>query len=119
MARRPPAGAALALARTDRQPAADRPDDAAPGFTVRLVFVDSASGAIRSERSIRLSQLFVSQVLPFFDQYALSHRLWSRDSTAIALPLTDDPAEPQIVVLPADGSPAREIAPGTIAFWSP
>ena len=46
--------------------------DGAP--EVRLVFVDVASGDIRAEPLVRPSLVFIEQVLPYFDQYALSHR---------------------------------------------
>ena len=62
-------------------------DAASDGVSLRLVFVDVSSGATRSERPVGLAQQFVSQLLPYFDQYALSHRLWSPDSAAILLPL--------------------------------
>ena len=110
-------GATLAVARP-RQPAT-RESAAAPGVILRLVFIDVPSGQVRHQRSARLSELFVNQVLPYFDQYALSHRFWSPDSEAIVLPLVDDRPEPQITVIPADGSEPRALGPGTIAFWSP
>jgi TolB protein len=98
------------------------PPDAAQtaaGVQLRIVFVDVASGSIRSERTGRLSDLFISQVLPFFDQYALSHRVWSPDGTSILLPLDDDQGVSQLTIIPADGSPVRQLAPGVIGFWSP
>jgi TolB protein len=91
----------------------------APGLELRLAFVDVESGAIRSQTDVRLGDVFVSQVLPFFDQYALSHRVWAPDSAAIALPLIDDDGTTALVVLPADGSDARRVAEGVAGFWSP
>ena len=40
----------------------------------------SRSGTIRAQRSVQVGDDFAAQVLPFFDQYALSHRVWSADS---------------------------------------
>ena len=54
---------------------------------VRLSFVDVETGAIRSHWTFALSDVFVDQVLPYFDQYALSHRVWSPDGASIALPV--------------------------------
>lgn len=63
-----------------------------------------------------------------FDQYALSHRIWSPDSRALVfagvmLKEGQAPAEqmppPSVWVLPIDGGPPRELADGSIAFWSP
>lgn len=90
-----------------------------PGFGVHLVFVDVASGAIRSERQVQLSDLFLTQLLPFFDQYALSHRLWSPDSSAVAFPIVGEGGVSQVFVIRADGSDYRRVADGTAAFWSP
>ena len=58
------------------------------------------------------------QVLPYFDQYALSHRVWSPDSASIALPVVAEGTE-QVVVVQADGSGARRVADGVEGFWSP
>jgi TolB protein len=100
-------------------PAAVAPAVAPPGLAVRLLFVDVETGATRSEREIRVTDLFAFQLLPFFDQYALSHRLWSPDSAAIVLPVAAEDGSEQLVILPADGADPRQLAPGSIAFWSP
>jgi Tol biopolymer transport system component len=92
---------------------------AADAVSLRLVFIDVASGAVRSERAVDLAQLFVSQLLPYFDQYGLSHRLWSSDSAAILLPLVSASGQDQLVVIPADGSDDRVIAGGSKGFWRP
>ena len=106
--------AAVETTTTDTEPAVN-----APGIVLQLVFVDAASGAIRSERPVALSELYVFQLLPFFDQYALSHRTWSPDSSSIALPLADDAGKTEIFLIPADGGDPRSIADGVMAFWSP
>jgi TolB protein len=93
--------------------------EASAGFGLHLAFVDVATAAVRSERDVRVSDLFVNQILPFFDQYALSHRFWSADSASIALPLLSAGGAVQVVVLPADGSDPHAIADRVIGFWSP
>jgi hypothetical protein len=92
--------------------------EAAAGLPFGLAFVDVASGAIRSERAVQLSSLFINQVLPFFDQYALSHRFWSPDGTSIALPVVGPGDVTQVTVIPADGSEARVVAGGEMGFWN-
>jgi hypothetical protein len=57
--------------------------------------------------------------LPYFDQYALSHRLWSPDSASILLPLVDTNGRTQLVAVPADDTDGRPIADGVSGFWSP
>ncbi len=89
------------------------------GLAARLLFVDVASGEVTSERDLRLSDLFAFQVLPFFDQYALSHRLWSPDSTRLALPIADERGPDRIVLLHAAGGDPAPLAEASIAFWSP
>ena len=92
--------------------------EAAAGLVLGLAFVDVASGTVRSERPVRLSSLFINQVLPFFDQYALSHRFWSPDGTAIALPLVGPGDVTEVTVIPADGSEPRVVATAEMGFWN-
>ena len=40
----------------------------------RLVVADRDDGTVLVDRPVQLSNTFINQVLPFFDQYALSHR---------------------------------------------
>ena len=95
------------------------PAAAVPAVKLRLSFVNVESGAIRSHWSFAVSEVFVDQVLPFFDQYALSHRLWSPDGATFALPVVADDGSNQVMVVHADGSDARSVAAGVAAFWSP
>lgn len=99
---------------------AQPPVDAAQaeGFALHLVFTDVASGTTRSERAVRVSELFVTQLLPFFDQYALSHRLWSPDSASVLLPLADDGGT-GLYVIKADGSEPARLVDAAMGFWSP
>ncbi len=91
----------------------------APSLGLRLVFIDIASGAVRSQRTVHLTDTFVSQLLPFFDQYALSHRLWSPDSTSLVLPAIAEGGAGEILVVKADGSDPVRVASGSVAFWRP
>ena len=100
-------------------PVSNAPAAAIPGYDLRLAFVDVASGDVRSTQKVRISEVFGLQLLPYFDQYALSHRFWSADSTAILLPLVNQDGVNGIVVLPADGSAQRRVADGEMGFWSP
>lgn len=60
---------------------------------------------------------FLNQYLPFFDQYSLSHRLWSPDSTRLVLPtIVEDTAVIQII--PMNGQPASAITEGLMPSWS-
>ena len=90
----------------------------APGIAVRLRFVDASSGKVRADRRVRLADHFVNQLLPYFDQYALSHSLWSPDSESLLIPLVGATGHNQLVAVPADGSDPRPVADGDKGFWS-
>ncbi len=63
------------------------------------------------------TRVYLSQFLPFFDQYALSHSIWSPDSTALVLPVRED-GDNVILVVPTVGGRPHRLAAGDIAFWS-
>ena len=85
---------------------------------MHLVFVDVASGDIRSDPVIQPGQRFISQVLAYFDQYALSHRVWAPDSSSILLPEILPDGITRLTVRTPDGGPPVALA-GEIGFWSP
>ena len=99
--------------------AAFPPTATSVGYALQLAFVDVASGNVRSSRDVRVSDLYGLQLLPFFDQYALSHRFWSPDSSSFLLPLVRHDGVVGIVVVPADGSEERRIADGEMGTFSP
>ena len=63
---------------------------------------------------------FLNNYLPFFDQYAQSHRIWSPASDALvyAGQQTDGRAGVWVQELAADQAP-RLVGPGVFASWSP
>jgi TolB protein len=61
---------------------------------------------------------FVDQLLTYFDQYALSHRIWAPDSASVLLPETEPDGTTHVTVRFVDGRPPVAID-GDIAFWSP
>lgn len=92
--------------------------EAAAGVRLRLTFVNAVTGSIVSQRLVRMSELFVNQVLPFFDQYALSHRVWSPDLSAVVLPIVSEDDVTELVAIPADGSEPRAVGTAEMGFWS-
>lgn len=109
---------AVALAVVDAALAAP-PAVLAPGVRLHLAFIDAATGEIRSERHVRVTDTFVFQVLPYFDQYALSHRVWAADGSAIALPLASRDDGDQLAILSVDGSDPILVDSAVMGFWSP
>jgi TolB protein len=92
---------------------------APPGTALRLAFVTVDTGTLISQRNVRLSDLFTQQVLPFFDQYALSHRIWSPDGAGIVVPVVSDDGAVHLTTVRADGTDTRVVTDGTMAFWRP
>ena len=86
------------------------------GF-LTLSVVDVASGQGLRVLDFEPTVVFLTQFLPFFDQYALSHSLWSPDSSALVLPVREA-AENVILVVPTAGGRPFRLAAGDIAFWS-
>ncbi|MFO7664063.1 MAG: hypothetical protein R6X18_15920 [Chloroflexota bacterium] len=86
------------------------------GF-LTLSIVDIASGSGLRLVDFVPTPTFVAQFLPYFDQYALSHRIWSPDSSAIVLPVREDGLD-VILIIPTNGGRPYRLAEGDVAFWS-
>ena len=114
-----PAAGAGRLASVRDVAAVDAPAPDLDGIPVGVQFVDVDAGTATPVETVQLSPLFVTQVLPYFDQYALSHRVWSPDRASIVLPVIGDDGTEVLQVLRADGSAPRVLASGSIGFWSP
>lgn len=63
------------------------------------------------------STVFLRQFLPFFDQYALSHDLWSPDGRALVLPLVEAETV-RLYVIPINRQEIWPVAEGSVGFWS-
>ena len=87
-----------------------------PDFEVTIVDVETGVGQIVMTDFVP-SFTFISQFMPFFDQYSLSHSLWSPDSEAFLVPYLVDNL-PKIAVVTPEGNQPRELIDGRIAFWS-
>jgi len=83
---------------------------------LELNVVEVATGRSRLLSAFVPTALFVDQFLPFFDQYALSHTVWSPEGDAVVLPMLGK-GGPQVVVVPLEGEP-RVVARGEMPFWS-
>jgi TolB protein len=86
---------------------------------IRLIFVDVASGRTLSQPVVRPAERFVTGVLAYFDQYALSHRLWAPDSSAFLMPEIGEDGRTRVTIRHPDGAADPILLDGVIAFWSP
>ena len=87
-------------------PVAATPSEA-PATEIRLLFVDVASGTVRSDPGVSPAQLFVSQLLTYFDQYALSHQLWAPDGSSFLMPVVDPDGMTRVAVIGPRSRPGR------------
>ena len=60
---------------------------------------------------------FLTQFLPYFDQYALSHRIWSPDSESLVLPMIEDNRN-KIFTISIKSGEKQYLADGSMPFWS-
>lgn len=97
-------------------PSGEQPQEVAS--EVRLIFVDVASGATLSQPVVRPTERFVTALIAYFDQYALSHQLWAPDGSAMLMPEIRDDGMTHVVVRHPHGSDPVMLD-GEIAFWSP
>jgi TolB protein len=84
---------------------------------LELWVIDLATGDSRWLIEFEPSRPFLSQFLPYFDQYALSHRLWSPNSDALLIPLMDSDGS-HLYLIPINGEEPIPIADAEIGFWS-
>jgi TolB protein len=87
------------------------------GVPLLLVFVDVDSGTVVSNRTVKVTSRYVNNILPYYDQYALSHRHWAPDSSAVVMPL-DANGKDRLFVIPADGSDMTQLGDAELGFWS-
>jgi WD40 repeat protein len=85
---------------------------------IHLLFVDVATTKTRSDPVVQVSLNFVNGVLAYFDQYALSHRVWAPDSSSILLPETGSDGSTHVMIRFPDGEPPIALD-GELGFWSP
>lgn len=85
---------------------------------LRLLVYDVTAGEGRLLFEFVPTFTFATQFLPFFDQYALSHRLWSPQSDALVLPMVAD-GRNQIFIINITTGQKRFLAEGLMPFWSP
>jgi TolB protein len=89
-----------------------------PARGLDLWVVDVLDGTQRHLATFTPPPLFVSQFLPFFDQYARSHQLWAPDGSALLVPSVDG-GRPRLLLVPADAGRPEPVAEGIMGCWGP
>jgi TolB protein len=84
---------------------------------LNLVVFNVADGNGRALLTFTPTLTFLTQLMPFFDQYAFSHHLWSPASDALVLPMLED-GRSSIYIVPIHGGGKRFLAEGSMPFWS-
>ena len=84
-------------------------------FEINVIDVESGEGLQLTEAG--LSAVFMTQYIPYFDQYAFSHHIWSPDSNALVLPITEG-MQSEIAIIDARNGHVTPLAEGSIGFWS-
>ncbi|MDF1521361.1 MAG: hypothetical protein P1P87_00900 [Trueperaceae bacterium] len=107
--------AAAALQTPVPTPLARRVQARTTALALKVIDVDS--GAVRPLGVFTPSPLFLLQYLPFCDQYARSHRLWSPASDTLVLPALDGDGVPTLVFFGVDGE-ARPLVVGDGPTWN-
>ena len=80
------------------------------GARIAINVLDVATGLVREIADFAPTGLFIEQFLPFFDQYARSHRVWSPRSDALVFSVLDDAGTPTITRFALDGAVTRLVA---------
>lgn len=99
------------------------------GFLMLVVLRVQPEGGMETVRVEFTPSWGTVAMLPFFDQYALSHRIWSPDSHHLVVPgyiagMHERPPrgdeDMHVYVVDSEGQePPRAIGQGVLAFWSP
>jgi len=107
------------------EPQAPATRDGAPIF-LNLWIADVSSGKTRLAYTFRPTDVFIGRVLPFFDQYAHSHPIWSPDSRHLILneligrKAAERGSRPRasLTLISADPrQPPRNLGPGLMPAW--
>jgi len=86
-----------------------------PQLLINVLDVDTR--ATRAVAGFAPSALFVEQYLPFFDQYARSHRVWSPASDALVFPAVGAGGVTMVTVFGLDGT-ITPLTAGEMPSWN-
>lgn len=84
-------------------------------FNIKVIDVESGQGLQFLETG--LSPIYLTQFIPYFDQYAFSHQIWSPDSKMLVLPLVEG-RRSKITLVDSRNGQTTPLVDGSIGFWS-
>ena len=85
---------------------------------LRAGILDPGSGAVAWLGTVAPQATFLRQSVPFFDQYARSHTVWSPDGRWLALPVVDERGRNVIALLDVRSGSLRTVAPGSAPVFA-
>jgi len=103
----------------DAAPGPTQPERTQGALTLRFGTVEPNDGTVTWVGTVRPGTVFSREYLPYFDQYARSHEIWSPDGASLALNVLDEEGRDVIGILDVDAGTIRHLAPGTMPAWSP
>lgn len=98
-------------------PAPKRVQQNAPGFRVGVAGPGDRDATWLG--GVRPSGRFLAEQLPFFDQYARSHRAWSHDGAMFVLPVVDASGAARLLLINPREGRMIEGPYGSMPSWSP
>lgn len=112
-----PDGSKIAILETLPQPGSDE----ISRFYLTLSILDTETRQVRRVGPFRPTGTFVTQVVPFFDQYQRSTTPWAPDSSALVISAMSPDNTPSIYLidLTGEGATFSKVAEGRVAFWRP
>jgi hypothetical protein len=88
-------------------------------LTLEASLMDARTGQTRSLAVFQPAPLFMSQLIPFFDQYQRSATIWAPDGSAFVVNAVVSGRPAVAVVSTAEGSKPAVVGYGSLPFWSP
>lgn len=85
---------------------------------LRAGLLDPVTGETAWLGTVEPQRSFLDQSVPFFDQYARSHTVWSPDGRWLAVPIVDDRGREVVGLLDVRSGRLRELAPGSAPVFA-
>lgn len=95
------------------------PKDGSSQPNITLKLLDVGGWTPREILAVAPTQSFLTEVVPYFDQFSQSTSPWSPDSSSFVLTNRESSSTTGVYLINLDGASApRRIGSGAVAFWS-